>query len=105
MESSEFHRKIAKPREAKKKGKEFEKEEKKKNEKKRKKKGASDMTRSRDTFKSPSGRFQSVVITSGDGKKQGPSSFAVWPTRWSRVEKEKRLGAGRETMIVSHEPN
>ncbi|XP_043799589.1 G1/S-specific cyclin-D2 isoform X2 [Apis laboriosa] len=104
LESSESRRKIAEPKEAKKKGKEFEKEEKKRNEK-RKKKGASDMTRSRDTFKSPSGRFQSVVITSGDGKKQGPSSFAVWPTRWSRVEKEKRLGAGRETMIVSHEPN
>lgn len=53
------------------------------------------MTRSRDTFKSPSGRFQSVVITSGDGKKQGPSSFAVWPTRWSRGEGEKtRSGPG-----------
>ncbi|KAK1130258.1 hypothetical protein K0M31_018397 [Melipona bicolor] len=74
---------------------------------KKKKKGASNTRRSRDTFKSPSGCCQSVVITSEDGKKQGPSSFVVWPGsswRWSPEEEGEKARSG-ETMIVSHEPN
>lgn len=33
----------------------------------------------RDTFKSLFARCQSVVITTVNGKKRGPSSFVVWP--------------------------
>lgn len=62
--------------------------------KKKRKKGASNTTRSQDTFKSPSGRCQSVVITSGDGKKQGPSSFVVWPALVVPVEEREKTRSG-----------